>query len=51
VVKIHDLASKWRQNLMSIMNSYSVEEYARRWKKSEGKEFGTLNGSKVFGNY
>ena len=32
---------KWRQNFMTIMNS--VEEYARRWTKSEGEELDTLS--------
>jgi hypothetical protein len=32
---------KWRQNFMSIMDS--VEEYARRWTKSEGEELDTLS--------
>ena len=31
----------WRQNYMTIMNS--VEEYARRWAKSEGEELDTLS--------
>jgi hypothetical protein len=31
---------KWRQNFVSIMDS--VEEYARRWTKSEGEELDTL---------
>ena len=32
---------KWRQNFVSIMDS--VEEYARRWAKSEGEELDTLS--------
>ena len=32
---------KWRPNFMTIMNS--VEEYARRWTKSEGEELDTLS--------
>jgi hypothetical protein len=31
---------KWRQNFVSIMDS--VEEYARRWAKSEGEELDTF---------
>jgi hypothetical protein len=31
---------KWRQNFVSIMDS--VEEYTRRWTKSEGEELDTL---------
>jgi hypothetical protein len=29
----------------------SVEEYAKRWTKSEGEELDTLSGLKVFENY
>jgi hypothetical protein len=32
---------KWRQNFVSIMDS--VEEYTRRWTKSETEELGTLS--------
>jgi hypothetical protein len=32
---------KWRHNFVSIMDS--VEEYARRWAKSEGEELDTLS--------
>ena len=35
---------KWRQNFVSIMDS--VEEYARRWTKSEGEELDTLMDQK-----
>ena len=31
---------KWRQNFVSIMDS--VEEYTRRWTKSEGEELDTF---------